>query len=131
MTIYVDNFGFKATVWNPWSGRHVTSKWYHLISDHLSWDELHRFADGLGLKREYFQLGVDKNTSVYNPGHDHYDLTVGKRRQAIKLGATPVDVYELGQLIMAKTKLWHALVDLRAQELRGLDVGTTRIHHTS
>lgn len=118
MTIYVDNFGFKTSVWNPWTGRQVTSKWYHLISDQLDPTELHEFIDQLGLKREYFQRGVDKNTGVYNPGHDHYDLTVGKRWRAINKGAIPVDTYELGRIIIAKNKLWHQLVDQRAEELR-------------
>lgn len=119
MTIYVDNFGFKATVWNSWSGRHVTSKWYHLISDQINPSELHRFADRLGLKRQYFQLGINKNTGIYNPGHDHYDLTVGKRRQALQLGAKPIDIHELGRIIISKSELWHALVDARVGELRG------------
>lgn len=119
MTIYVDNFGFKTTVWNAWTGRHVTSRWYHLISDQLDPDELHRFAVGvLSLKREYFQPGIDKNTGVYNPGHDHYDITLGKRRLAVSLGATQIEINELGRIIIAKNKLWHQLVDQRAEELR-------------
>lgn len=116
MTIYVDNFGFKASVWNPRTGRHVTSKWYHLISDQLNWDELHEFADRLGLHRDYFQVGV--SNGIYNPGHDHYDVTQSKRRQAISIGAKAVDIYELGQIIITKTKLWRALVEARTEELR-------------
>lgn len=106
MTIYVDNFGFKTTVWNAWTSRHVTSRWYHLISDQL------------GLRREYFQPGIDKNTGVYSPGHDHYDITLGKRRLAVRLGAAQIEINELGRIIIAKNKLWHQLVDQRAEELR-------------
>lgn len=124
MAIYVDNFGFETSVWNPWTGRHVTSKWYHLVSDQLDPTELHEFIDQLGLKREYFQRGVDKNTGVYNPGHDHYDVTLNKRRLAVRFGATQIDIHQLGRIIIAKNKLWHQLVDQRAEELRKEQHGT-------
>lgn len=118
MTIYVDNVGLKATVYNSWTGQHVTSKWYHLISDQINPIELHNFVSQLGLKHEYFQPGIDKNSGICNPGHDHFDLTTGKRRQAIQLGAKPVDIHELGKIIISKAELWHALVATRAEELR-------------
>lgn len=44
--------------------------------------ELHAFADRLGLKRGWFQ-GKD-------PRHPHYDLSPGKRAQAVKSGALEV-----------------------------------------
>ena len=40
--------------------------------------ELHRFAQSIGIKREWYQD---------NPHTPHYDLTYGKRRQAIAAGA--------------------------------------------
>jgi Protein of unknown function (DUF4031) len=50
--------------------------WCHMIADTLA--ELHFFATiQIGLKRSWFQ---DKRTP-------HYDLTAGKRAQAIKKGA--------------------------------------------
>ncbi len=52
----------------------------HLIAD--TGIELHRFAKSIGLKRSWFQ----RHTSI-----PHYDLTVGKRKQAIAKGAIPID----------------------------------------
>jgi len=52
----------------------------HLFAD--STEELHAFAGRLGLKRGWFQ-GQSRL--------DHYDLTPGKRRQAIALGAVAAD----------------------------------------
>lgn len=44
--------------------------------------ELHEFASRLGLKKTFFQE---------EPRLPHYDLTEGKRKKAIKLGAIEVD----------------------------------------
>jgi hypothetical protein len=52
----------------------------HLYADSL--DELHAFAESIGLKRAWFQ-GKD--------GFPHYDLTVGKRMQAVNRGAIEKD----------------------------------------
>ena len=46
-------------------------------------DDLHAFAASIGLKRSWFQDKPD--------GLPHYDLTAGKRRQAITAGAQEVD----------------------------------------
>lgn len=58
----------------------VPKKWEnggHLFSSNL--DELHQFAQKLGLKREWYQGGK---------GHfPHYDLTWRKRLQALRMGA--------------------------------------------
>jgi len=56
------------------------AKGCHLLADTL--DELHAFAKRLGLKREWFQEG--------NARYPHYDLTLGKRKLAVRLGATEV-----------------------------------------
>jgi len=48
----------------------------HLFADTL--DELHLFATGLGMKLEWFQ----EDSSL-----PHYDLTPGKRKQAVAKGA--------------------------------------------
>jgi len=50
--------------------------WCHLEADTL--EELHQFAQRLGLKREWFQ---DK------PAHPHYDITSSVRQRAVRLGA--------------------------------------------
>ena len=71
MVILVD-----PAVW-PWRGR----RWAHLVSD-VSYDELHAFAERLGVPRRAFQ-------------GDHYDVPAELRQQALTIGATPVDGREL------------------------------------
>jgi hypothetical protein len=54
----------------------------HMTADTVG--ELHSFADRLKLKREWFQ-------PVSLP---HYDLTPGKRRAAVMLGAVELDLHQ-------------------------------------
>jgi hypothetical protein len=61
----------------PWRGR----RWCHLVSD-VSLEELHGFAERLGIPRGAFQ-------------GDHYDLHEDGRARAIELGAVPVPSREL------------------------------------
>ena len=74
MSVYVD----------PMSGCVPNSKWRwrrncHLFADSL--EELHAFAQKLSLKRSWFQDHARL---------PHYDLTEGKRHQAIRLGVVEV-----------------------------------------
>jgi hypothetical protein len=109
MTIYVDDVGIPAEVYNPRSGKIVSSRWYHLISDQLDPTELHTFAARLGLHRSYSQEGKDILGQGPDPGHDHYDVTEGKRWHAIRLGATPVTGIELGRITITKTETYRQL----------------------
>ncbi len=52
-------------------------RWSHLVSD-VSYEELHRFADALGIPRRAFQ-------------GDHYDLPEEYLAQALAAGAELVD----------------------------------------
>ncbi len=52
-------------------------RWSHLVSD-VSYDELHAFADELGIPRRAFQ-------------GDHYDLPERYLQAAVDLGAEQVD----------------------------------------
>ncbi len=70
MSVYVDG----AMI--PWR----RGKWSHMTAD--TTDELHAFANKIGLRREWFQD---------NPDHPHYDVTKSRRQDAIKLGAIPLD----------------------------------------
>jgi hypothetical protein len=106
--IYVDDVGIPAKVWNKRTGRYVESRWYHLISDQIDTAELHAFASRLGLHRSYFQQGKALGGQVLDPGHDHYDVMVGKRKRAIALGAQPVDWQRLAEITMAKTQRYWA-----------------------
>lgn len=71
MSIYVD------TVALPFRNWHMC----HLYADTAY--ELHKIADALGLKREWFQDPATMPTVTW----PHYDMIVGKRSKAIKLGA--------------------------------------------
>jgi hypothetical protein len=79
VSVYVDD-GFVDGDWGFWSGGG------HMQADTL--EELHAMADRLGLRRSWFQSKPGK------PWHDHYDLTVAKRDQALRLGAIPVSARE-------------------------------------
>ena len=76
MTIYVD-----PLMGHGWKLHGHTVENCHLFSD-AGVDELHAFAERIGLKRELF--------------HDmrvpHYDLTLSCRRLAVSCGAVEVDL---------------------------------------
>ena len=79
MTVYVDDASIQADV--PNAGRTISSRWSHLMADSL--EELIAFATGpLGLRLAWLQ---DKKSGV------HFDVTAGKRWQAIRLGAVPIE----------------------------------------
>jgi Protein of unknown function (DUF4031) len=90
MTVYVDDAGIPATVANG-SISH-TSRWSHLTAD--TQDELHEFAAALGLRRSYFQPGQNRGDGAAS-AFWHYDVTEGKRKQAIRLGAREVSWREM------------------------------------
>lgn len=100
MTVYVDDARIAATV-----GRHV-STWSHLFAD--TQDELHAFAARLGLRRSWFQDPVQVGKPIKaRPGSRaaqnwHYDLTEGKRRHAVALGAVEVTAREAVAIIGAR-----------------------------
>lgn len=56
----------------------------HMASPNV--EELHKMAEAIGMRREWFQ---DK------PGRPHYDVSKGRKLQAVKLGAIVVDDKEL------------------------------------
>jgi len=70
MAVYVDN----AQI--PW-GR---GRWSHMTADTI--DELHMFAQKIGMRREWFQ---DK------AHHPHYDVTMSRRKIALEAGAISLD----------------------------------------
>lgn len=81
MAVYIDPlmpYGTSAT----W--RHTHS--CHLFADGV--DELHLFADRLGLRRAWFQNKPRGRDGRVFP---HYDLTAGKRWQAVRFGAIELD----------------------------------------
>lgn len=99
MAVYVDDFGMPARVGG------LNARWSHLVAD--SRDELHAFADQLGLRREWFQDPVLTGKPLARPGSRaaenwHYDVTESKRRQAIALGARAITWRELTGVIDAR-----------------------------
>lgn len=74
MSVYVDD-AFCGGDWGRWTGGG------HLQADTA--DELHAFAERIGLKRSWFQHRPQR------PAADHYDLTRPKRDEAILAGAIP------------------------------------------
>jgi len=72
LSIYVDN-AFAVGDWGRWSGGG------HLQADTV--EELHEFAERLGLRREWFQCKPGR------PENDHYDLGKTGRKRALALGA--------------------------------------------
>ena len=81
MTILVDEIREYPVDWVKSAARKHGGRWCHLASD-VSHEELHEFAAGLGLRREWFQ-------------GDHYDLTPGMRYRAIRAGAVETSGPEL------------------------------------
>jgi hypothetical protein len=82
VAVYVDDAMIAADVPNGPVVHH--SRWSHLWAD--TEEELHDFAvNRLGLRRSYFQPAEDHH------GFAHYDLTEGKRWQALRHGAVGVE----------------------------------------
>ncbi len=87
--IYVDTL-FNCQPTRRWRWNQAS----HLVADTV--DELHAFAEELGLKRVWFQ-----STGTI----PHYDLTVYKRREAVRQGAKEITMREMGQRICAWRKI--------------------------
>lgn len=81
MTVYVDNARIPARV------GHLSARWSHLITDGPL-TELHVFAQGIGLRRAWFQPGR-------NASRPHYDVTDAKRAAALAAGAVPVSWHDV------------------------------------
>lgn len=91
MTVYVDNMRMKAQV-----GRGRPARWSHMMAD--TPEELHEFAQRLGLRREWAQHEDD-------PPMLHYDVTDTKRRLAIKMGAKEITWREAGRMVVRLRKI--------------------------
>lgn len=81
MAIFVDDAMIQ------WRGQ----RWCHLMTDG-PFEELHAFAEEMGLKRTWFQ----------DTRHPHYDVTEHKRHQAIHLGAVSVSATSRETLVLLR-----------------------------
>jgi len=90
MTVYVDDSRIRARVGS------INAQWSHLTAD--TDEELHEFAERLGLRRSWFQSKPNQ------PWMNHYDVTESKRRDAIRLGAKSITWREAGKMTMDKAR---------------------------
>lgn len=94
MTIYVDElvaYQQEAKSGGRYFGSGKQS--CHMMTDG-DLEELHRFAERIGLRRAWFQ--------GHNPRHPHYDLTPSKRAQAVRLGAQEVQALDWARRRLAQ-----------------------------
>jgi Protein of unknown function (DUF4031) len=90
VTVYLDDWRQPATL-GP-----VADRWSHLLAD--SDDELHAFAERLGLRRGWFQCRGDRRH------HAHYDLPERSRPDALALGAVEVTWREVGMMMRERRR---------------------------
>ena len=83
MTVFVDYLYEYPEEMIDRKARKYGKVWSHLFGDDI--DELHLFAKGIGLRRDYFQN---------RPTFPHYDLTPNKRNIAILRGAKEVHLID-------------------------------------
>jgi len=93
MSIYVD----ELADWG-WVMYGKTIQSCHMVTDG-DMEELHKFAESIGLKRSYFQDGTKP----------HYDLTPKRRAKAIEMGAVRIGRHELVELFREQKKKDAAL----------------------
>lgn len=78
MTVYVDELHVWPEDFVAAPAKRYGTEWCHMWSDHKDPEELHLFAENIGLRKAWFQD---------HPLLAHYDLTPNKRKQALKKGA--------------------------------------------
>lgn len=101
MTVYVDDARIPARL-----GRGRAALWSHLTAD--TPQELHEFAERLGLRREWFQ---DKPRGLW-----HYDVTATVREAALRLGAEAIRYRSTDDFRRVYRRPGRAGLQLSAQE---------------
>lgn len=97
MTVYVDDMNLRAQVGN------LDRNWSHLFAGPFDPpDELHEFADRIGLARSWYQGPPRHRWPAW-----HYDVTSGKRQQAIAAGAVEITWRQAGQMMHLARTVWH------------------------
>jgi hypothetical protein len=106
MAVYVDDFRVPAAV-----GR-IRGRWSHLTAD--SPQELVTFAEGIGLRRAWFQRRCKSARCPAVAGvcaHFHFDVTDAKRDDAIDAGAIPIDIRYLGDIVRARRTAYRNVAE--------------------
>ena len=85
VTVYLDDWRQPAHL-GP-----VDDRWSHLVAD--SEEELHAFADRMGMRRAWFQDRPGR------PHHAHYDLPERARAEAVAQGAVEISWRDLGRML--------------------------------
>lgn len=104
--VYVDDFRAPATV-----GR-IRGRWSHLTAD--TPEQLHAFAESIGMRREWFQGRCKNKTCPAIDGvcaHFHYDVVDSRRQRAIRAGAKPIPLREFGAMVSARRAHFRAGAD--------------------
>jgi hypothetical protein len=107
MTVYVDDVRY------PY-GRMIMC---HMFADSL--DELHAMADRIGIQRRWFQCPPKARW-------EHYDISLGKKEQAIAHGAVLTDRYGASYFVAQKrgnASMVERIDVLRARRERIATVG--------
>lgn len=97
MTVYVDDFRAKARVGG------ITARWSHLTA--TSVEELHQFAEQIGMRRSWFQGHCKYGPCPSIDGvcaHFHYDVVDARRTAAIAAGAVAIPLRDMGHLVSAR-----------------------------
>ena len=87
MTVYV--YKFEGQRGKPFTAAYP-SPWYGLTADTV--DELHSFAQLLGLSRQYYR--PVRSNGVETPLVGHYELSPGEHNRAVENGAKPITMRE-------------------------------------
>ena len=85
MTIFVDELRDVRGI----TGQGTPGLWCHMVTDGAL-EELHQFAEQIGLQRRWFQN---------HPRHPHYDLPPSARAAAVQQGAVAVTTRELAKIL--------------------------------
>lgn len=92
MSVYVDDANIAVSV--PNGKRTVTSRWCHMTADSTA--ELLDMASAIGLKHVWIQRAG-------KPG-EHFDLTITRRRAAVRAGAIEITWRQGARQMMAQAK---------------------------
>jgi Protein of unknown function (DUF4031) len=81
--------------------------WYGLTADTV--DELHAFAELLGLSRQFYRPVL--SDGVETPLVGHYELSPGDHDRAVKNGASPISMREHKKMLRQEAAPFGIKVD--------------------